>query len=147
MTTKALNQKQAYLLKPGSAGAVVERFPLDPHALSNFTELARLIGARHAEHVVALLDGKRIHMFVDDEGHLRDETKNDINPRATALYHNATLARADVTQNTSRVLTDDGDQFDLYFAPGVPVIVGTVLVWPHGCPGWEPDGEPWEEYL
>ena len=28
-----------------------------------------------------------------------------------------------------------------------PFIVGRAFVWPHGCPEWEPDGQPWEEYL
>lgn len=140
----------AYVLRPGSQGGIVETLELEPGTLGDWNELARIVGCRYTEHVVALLDGKRVHMFVDDAGHADPEKKNDINPRATALYHNSTIAQMDNAEellNDSRVLTEQSTDFDLQFVQGLAVIVGTALVWPHSAPNWEPDGAPWEEYL
>lgn len=145
--------KTAYVLRPGSMGGIVETLELHPMTLGNFTELARIVGCKYTEHVVALLEGKRVHMFVDESGHQDEAKRDDLNPRATALYHNSTIAQMidegneDAELNDARVLTEQSTDFDLQFVQGLAVIVGTALVWPHSSPGWEPDGQPWEEYL
>jgi len=145
--------RTAYVLRPGSQGGIVETLELEENDLNDLDNLARIVGCEYTEHVVALLEGKRVHMFVDDAGNLDAEKRNDLNPRATALYHNSTIARMidegaeGAELNDSRVLTEQSTDFDLQFVQGLAVIVGTALVWPHSAPNWEPDEQPWEEYL
>ena len=142
--------KTAYVLRPGSMGGIVETLELVALDIGDLDKLAGIVGCNYVEHVVALLEGKRVHMFVDDNGHGDETKRNDINPRATALYHNSTIAQmegAAELMNDARVLTEQSTDFDLQFVQGLAVIVGTALVWPHSSPGWEPDGQPWEEYL
>jgi hypothetical protein len=151
MTT--MPTKTAYLLRPGSQGGIVVPMEADESLFNRFDELAELIGCQYVEHVVALLEGKRVHMFVDESGHQDEAKRDDLNPRATALYHNSTIAQMidegaeGAELNDARVLTEQSTDFDLQFVQGLAVIVGAALVWPHSCPGWEPDGQPWEEYL
>lgn len=92
-----------------------------------FSHLKHLIGG-YVEHVSVHWQGRRHHMFVDENGHSKGLKANR---RATRIYWNATFSRkhkdliySDLSQPTDVQVPDDPD-----FISGLPLIVGVAVLW------------------
>lgn len=77
------------------------------------------------EHVSVLWQGKRAHMFVDEEGLRKGLLRNE---RATRIYYNATLARRRSTNWIYSDMAVDPKQQRIDEEPGF-FIVGPALLW------------------
>ncbi len=111
--------------------------------LPDMGELQGLLNGAMIEHVTVYFDGRRAHMFVDDSSAMKANPR--INGRATAIYHNATRARAG---HPGVLLYRKIDRFPLErdFIKDMPPICGIALLWPAPAPDWEPEGAPWLDY-
>lgn len=135
-----------YILEATAEGAVRQQ---QCEQLPSSVELAALIGVAsgHVEHVTVLYQGKRAHLFVDDEGALKGATPNK---RASALYANATRSRGGERPELlyRDILKEPQPRDFLRDEKGqIAVISGTALFWPASAPDWEPEGSPWREYV
>lgn len=90
MTTTALIKTPYTLIPPkGDQVEGVVEWPAKP-GLKKIQELVEPYVGDYMEHVYVLHDGKQTDMFVNENGHMR---KLPYNPRASAIYHAATIKR------------------------------------------------------
>lgn len=125
-----MSERTYHIISPNGEVKTAEYEDVLEFSCIPFAQMLEMLGFSEGtplEHVNVLWRGKRAHMFVDEEGLLRNPPLR-INAKATRVYWNATWSDQ-AGKKYYDLSAPPGNIDELSFRLQLPPIVGPALLW------------------